>query len=96
MLAADRNPVDPSSGPDASSQPLRAGFGGPAPVWAVGRARESWGMGIGDVKEQLFTACFPLLVFASWLKAACGQAPLGRKSFHLDMFLWPSLQYLSS
>ncbi|KAI1232971.1 hypothetical protein IHE44_0006159 [Lamprotornis superbus] len=38
--------VGPSSGPDASSQLLSVGFGGPAPVWAVGRARESCGMRI--------------------------------------------------
>lgn len=49
-------PVGPFPGPDGSSQLLSVGFGGPAPVWAVGKARESCGMGIWVVKEQLFVS----------------------------------------
>lgn len=42
-------------------------------------------MGIWGVKEQLFTPCFPSLVFTPCLEAACGQAPLWKKSFHLEI-----------
>lgn len=45
-------------------------------------ARKSCGMWMWVVKEQLFTSCFPSLVFAPCLRAACGQTPLWRKSFH--------------
>lgn len=40
-----KHPVGLSSGPGASSQLLSVGFGGPAPVWGVGRA-VGWGYGL--------------------------------------------------
>lgn len=54
-----KHPVGPSSGPDASSQPLSVGFGGPAPVWGVGRA-VGWDMGS---QGAAFHTLLPLVGF---------------------------------